>query len=228
MIRFTNNAEYPQTVSAKFLIMAIGLIGLTFPIVLISGAAVLQDCDLVQNSISAYYHTDMRNYFVGALCAISLCLLAYNGYHKIDKYTATAAAVFALGVAFCPTDVGPPFTDCLGDVIDNGIIGKLHFVFATLLFLTLSFFALIIFTQTPPGYKPSRIKSGMMIFYKICGIVMVLCIVLIAVYFFAFSDQTALAAKRPVYILETIALISFSLSWIVKYYDVPENREKEN
>jgi hypothetical protein len=227
MMRFSNNSEFPDTVSAKFLVMAIGIIGLTFPLVLIVGASVLQDCELVQNSISAYYHTDMRNYFVGALCGISLCLLAYNGYNIIDKWTATAASVFAIGVAFFPTNYGEPYTDCLTETVSYGMVGTLHFVFATLLFLTLAFFALVIFTQTPEGYEPSIAKKRMLNFYRFCGGIILLCIILIALFFIINDDSgSPLALKRPVYFLEAIALVFFSLSWIVKYYDIPVHAKK--
>lgn len=227
MFKFSNNRDHPETVSAKFLVLAIGVIGLTLPLVLILGAAMLQGCEIVQNSISAYYHTAMRNYFVGALSAISLCLFAYNGYNDIDKWTAKASGVFALGVAFFPTSVGAPFTDCLHDVIENGAISTVHFISATLLFLSFAFFSFFIFTYRGGATsEPSPAKKRMMLFYRACGIIILLCIILIALYFFLFDTQnSALARSKPVYFLEAVALVFFSLSWVVKFRDMYKDNQ---
>ena len=48
---------------------AIGLLGIVFPFVVSLGALVLFQT-AIQSSISSYYHTGMRDVFVGTLCAI--------------------------------------------------------------------------------------------------------------------------------------------------------------
>lgn len=216
MFEIKNTSNTPELISARTLILTIGILGFIFPILLIIIAVLLQDCEFVQNSISAYYHTISRNVFVGTLCAIALCLYAYKGYSKVDDLAGNIAAFLALGVAFFPTSVGEPFTKCLPHEINTGLEGKIHFISAALLFLTLAFFSLFLFTKSK-GKKKSTNKIIRNRIYKICGYLILLCILLIACYFFFFSKKfPALAGYRPVFWLETFALWAFSISWATK------------
>ncbi|MFT3706324.1 MAG: hypothetical protein QM817_01530 [Archangium sp.] len=60
-----------------------------------------QGLDL-QPSMSAYFYSDGRNFFVGFLCAVACGLVAYKGFSKLEDYSLNAAGAFALGVAFFP------------------------------------------------------------------------------------------------------------------------------
>lgn len=57
----------------------------------------------MQPSISAFYHTDMQNVFVGALFAIGICLYVYKGYSPLEDFSLTVAGLFLFGVALFPT-----------------------------------------------------------------------------------------------------------------------------
>jgi formate hydrogenlyase subunit 4 len=83
----------------------IGIFGMSLPIMAVFWTIVLSDCTTLLDSISAYYHTDMRNVFVGILCAVSFFLFAYHGYNNLDFITFKLAAIFSLGIAFFPTKV---------------------------------------------------------------------------------------------------------------------------
>lgn len=215
MFNFKNNSDTPELISARTLVLVIGILGFVFPIFLIIHAVIWQDCEFIQNSISAYYHTISRNLFVGILSAIAICLYAYQGYSKVDNIFGNVAAILALGVAFCPTSTGAPFTDCLPNVIDTGYLNTIHFVCAAGLFSILSIFSLFIFTKSKGKKSKTKIKRNRV--FKTCGCLMVLFILLIACYFFFLSKSfPALAKYRPVFWLETLALWSFSVSWMVK------------
>ncbi len=215
MFTIRNTSNQPDLISAKTLRRTIGILGFLLPFILIVGAAIFQGCQLVQNSISAYYHTDMRNFFVGALCSIALCLFAYRGYSPIDNWTGNMASLFTLGVAFFPTSVGDPFTGCLPKGIDLGIISDFHFISATFLFGLLAFFCLVLFTKHSPN--PTNRKLIRNRIFRFCGYIIVFCIVLIALYFLILRKQFPdLALLRPVFFLEAIALIAFSVSWLTK------------
>ena len=86
----------PQLISYLMLRKTIGILGLAFPIALIIGSVAFFGCQEVQGSISAYYHTDMRNLFVGVLCAIGLFLFTYTGYDSTDATAGNIACMFAL------------------------------------------------------------------------------------------------------------------------------------
>ncbi|NND96815.1 MAG: hypothetical protein HKN47_05740 [Pirellulaceae bacterium] len=61
----------------------------------------------MQESISAFYHTAMRDVFVGAVFAIGLCLYAYKGYNNLENTCLTVAGLFLFGVALAPTTAPP-------------------------------------------------------------------------------------------------------------------------
>src|SRR5262249_41053665 len=146
-----------------------GYLGIALPFVLVLGQVVLRCLPVVQDSISAYYHTDMRNILVGDLCAIAVFLVACKGYSPVDAIFGDLAGICAVGVALFPTNrAGYPKT----------IISMLHATFASLLFLLLAIFCLVLFTKTAPGNTPTPEKLTRNIVYKVCGWVILVCIVL--------------------------------------------------
>jgi hypothetical protein len=74
------------------------------PIVLLIGVHVLFPSEAGVKSISHYYHTGMRDVFVGALCATAVFLYFYVGYDRGDQITTSIAATLALGVSWFPTN----------------------------------------------------------------------------------------------------------------------------
>ena len=93
---------------------AVGIIGFALPFVLAFGKILLQGSG-IQSSISGYYYTDMRNVFVGSLCAIGVFLMSTRGYDRKDEIAGILACVFAVGVALFPTtpDIGATSRDKL-------------------------------------------------------------------------------------------------------------------
>jgi hypothetical protein len=81
----------------------VGLLGISLIPVLILGSFILDHSTQLPASISAYYYTSMRNALVGIVCGISLFLLSYNGYTRLDAIASKSAGVFALGIALFPT-----------------------------------------------------------------------------------------------------------------------------
>lgn len=62
----------------------------------------------VQGSISAYFYTPARGFFVGALVAIGVCLVAVKGNTPREDVLLNLAGAFAPVVAFVPTpDIDP-------------------------------------------------------------------------------------------------------------------------
>lgn len=151
-------SKIPEIISYLTLRRAVGIIGVSLPIVLLAGSVIIFNCSEVQGSISKYYHTVMRNVFVGALCAVALFLWAYKGYkrdEKDNKYlvpdnsAGNFAALFALGVAFFPPFIGTDdLTSCILEVYDHKITGTLHLLWALLFFLSLRTFP---FVCSPKG-----------------------------------------------------------------------------
>lgn len=203
-----------QVISYLSLRRIIGILGILLPVVLVVGSVVACGCTELQHSISAYYHTGMRNLFVGILSGVALFLFSYKGYTRLDDVMADMAALFALGVAFFPTSVTGMATSCIIPINTN-LSGDLHYVSAALFFCVLAFFSLVLFTRTKGDFTPQKRKRNMI--YKVCGVIMVAAIVLIALYSLGFkSANPPLEKLHPVFWLETIALWAFGISWLTK------------
>jgi hypothetical protein len=131
---------------------AVGIIGFALPFVLALGKMLLQG-DGLQSSISGYYYTDMRNVFVGSLCAIGVFLISTTGYDWRDEVAGWLAGAFAIGVALVPT------SPCTGATSQDRCIGYLHLTFAGFLFATLAYFCIKLFTQSSVPKKDRTRKK---------------------------------------------------------------------
>jgi hypothetical protein len=185
---------------------AVGFIGFALPLVLAFGKMILQGPG-IQPSISSYYYTDLRNVFVGSLCAIGVFLMACKGYDKRDEIAGYLACVFAVGVALFPTT---PNTNVTGT---DELIGRVHGTFASLLFVTFAYFCFGLFTLT--AGNPSRRKLQRNRVYRVCGAIILGCIALIAVVKFT-SIEASLAQLSPVFWLEALAVMTFGVAWLTK------------
>lgn len=221
-----------QLISYITLRKVIGILGVAFPIALLIGSIAMFDCKEIQSSISAYYHTGMRNLFVGVLCAIALFLFTYTGYDSKDSTAGNIGCFFALGVAFFPTSYSGPINSCVTEIVPDGIVSAVHFASAAGLFLILAYFSICRFTKTKkepescwkrlnPSKNIERPEGKKLIRNRIyigCGLTIIACILLIAVYKFVRETSIGafLAALKPIFWLETFALWAFGVSWLTK------------
>jgi hypothetical protein len=181
---------------------AIGWIGILLPFILMFGVFWLFKGALINESISHFYHTEMRNVFVGAMCAVGLFMFFYCGYDQVDNWAGNLAGLCAIGLAWFPTtDSGP-----------SDWIGITHFTFAATFFLVLAFFSLFLFTKGAP--IPTKRKLIRNKVYRLCGAIIVLCLLAIAIYFKLIPEPGPNASF--VFWAETAALIAFGVSWLTK------------
>jgi hypothetical protein len=200
--------QEPLVLSYLGLRKAVGIIGVALPFVLAFGKLLLQGPG-IQDSISGYYYTVMRNVFVGSLCAIGVFLMSCRGYDWKDEFAANLACAFAIGVALFPT------TPYSGATSRDEFIGKLHLSFAVFLFLTFAYFSLALFTKTAPDKTPTPRKLQRNIVYRVCGYTILACILLIAVV--ALTPVRYLVERlTPVFWLESAAIVAFGVSWLTK------------
>ena len=207
---------------------AIGWLGFILPIVV---AVWPWPFESLQSSISAYYYTGARNWFVGTLWVLALFLFFYqyeprgSGRPKSSsRWIATGAAdtllgmvagVSAFAVAMFPTRAPCP-EPCATP--QPTVIGMAHGFFAALLFLTLALFPLLLFSQTADA---SRAKM-----YRFCGALMLFLLLAVAAYAWCFPEtwQRALAPLRPVYLVEAILVFVFGYTWLKKGQELATER----
>jgi hypothetical protein len=183
---------------------AVGWIGIVLPLALMTGMALIFKGDVIQKTISQYYYTGMRDVLTGSLCAIALFMFYYKGYDKWDNRIGNLAGIFALGIAWFPTSPTEP----------QDVIGNIHLISASMFFIILAGFSLFRFTLTEKDKRLTKQKLNRNIIYRICGFVMLLCLVSIVFYYKLF--QSATSPSNFVFWGETIALIAFGVSWLTK------------
>jgi len=194
-------SDQASVLSVLALRKAAGVIGLLLPFAL-AGGHMLAAGARVEGSISAYYWTEMRDVLVGALCALAVLLFAYRGPDKADDFAADFTGISAVGVALAPSRPDGPF-------------GLVHYVFEASFFLALSYFSLVLFRKTDRYEKPTRRKLLRNRLYAACGWTMLACVALIGLLSFTRLGE-ALGRHRPLFWLESAALLAFDLSWFVK------------
>jgi len=214
----------PEIISYYTMRRAIGILGITLPLILLAGSSLFGECREVQLSISAYYHTNMRNIFVGFNCAVALFLFAYRGHDWMDNLAGYLGCIFVLGVAFLPCTISVPDPPCLiSQSSQNPLVGNLHNASAVLYFMVLIIYSLLLFPKTHVDRKtgeklplgPQKRKRNVV--YYICGSIMTLALLLIIMYM-SFLEDLYPGVKRydPIFWLESVVLLSFGLSWLTK------------
>jgi len=190
----------------------VGWLGLSLPFMLPAGYVIFFSRHNFPGSISSYYYTGMRNYLVGALCVLGVLFVGYDAYHdRLDFWITNLAGIFAVGVAFFPTQ--PSFASA-----HQKDIGHIHFVFAALLFTTLAIMALR-FSKTDPDGTPTSQKSLRNIIYRTCA-ALIAASMLVA--FVANFLPAAIKQDMPsLFWFEAIAVVAFSVSWLVKGETIP-------
>ncbi|HXV60788.1 MAG TPA: DUF998 domain-containing protein [Vicinamibacteria bacterium] len=186
-----------ELVSYLTLRKVVGVLGVLLPLLCL-GFGLYHS---LEDSISDYYGTSVRDLFVGILFAIAWFMFTYKGYERKDDLAGDLACFFALGVALFPTTSARLW------------IRTVHFVCAAALLLVLSYFSLRLFTKTGGSPTPQKLQRNKV--YRVCGWIMLACIGSI-LFYYLFLEESALAALKPVFWLESFALWAFGVSWTIK------------
>lgn len=190
---------------------AIGLIGLFLPIAL-GPVGWLFGID-VQDNISSYYHTGLRDVFVGSMCAIGGFLFCYRGADRIETLSARFGCASALGVALFPLDA---HSDPL---VQKSLVGYLHSVSGGAFFMTLAIYSLYHFPRSTKKRSEHEPHPWERLFiYRMSGVVIVF--VMIATGTFLLLVPAAwknlLNDWHFLFWMEWIAIWAFAAAWLTK------------
>lgn len=202
---------------------AIGILGVTLPFTLLLWPGIQG----VQTSISAYYYTPARDWFVGNLWVIGVFLFFYQYKPRsqvlpklnlpivrsgfADALLGKVAGLAAVVAALVPT--APP-----GLSTQPPIIGLRHGFAAFVLFLSLSLFPLVLFSQSK-----KRVSV-----YKTCGWVMLGLLAFLVAYAVLFPEslRVSLAPWKPVFVAELLLICAFGISWFVKGREIGDGMQE--
>lgn len=209
----------PAVLSYYSMRRAVGLIALTLPLGLACGSIFASllgpehalPHPLLQRSVSDYYYTPLRDYYVGALCAIGAFLACSRGYDLLDEITGYLAGFFAFCVAFFPSFNPRSARFTRLDVE----FGYMHTLFAALLFLMLGYICLFLFRKSSPEKPFTRRKRRRNQVYGACGLIMVVSMVGMV----SLTLRGIIERRHPspwLFWLETLALAAFGVAWLTK------------
>ncbi|WP_137701002.1 hypothetical protein [Marimonas lutisalis] len=195
---------------------ALGVLGLAFPFMLIVGG-LLADAR-IHPSISDYYHTTLRDLYVGTLFAIGIFLVSYKGHARTpgeplsDNLAATLAGIGAFGLALFPNHESE-FVTFSQQALGAQWATVMHFSSAILFLGAMAYFALGKFARTE---NPHRRRI-----YRACGWMILTFGVLatIASVFRAIGSepvQRMIVESGMILWFEACGIWAFGVSWLVK------------
>ncbi len=205
-------SDNTRSLTISFLTMRkiIGILGILLGFIVVLGGLLSSS---FENSISRYYHTNMRDIIVGTLVATAVFLFAYKGYERIDNIVTNLLGIFALGIALFPCQ--PALTPEIGArfsflVLPISFSNTIHMISATAFFALLIFNDLVLFTKTSGEMTAQKIKRNRV--YKTCAL-------FIALGYLVAASQIIfpiLATGPTILIAEVIMLVAFGVAWLVK------------
>jgi hypothetical protein len=198
---------YPRS----FLLMrtVIGLIGVLLPFGLMFGDWWIVAGDVPRSSLSAYYHTGVRDLFVGSLVAIGIFLITYRFFELIlDNVLSVVAGLAALGVALLPTDSRLPDTP-LQTRLGEDLVGNVHISCAVVFVSSLAVMSWLFANDRPdedPNPRPRWVKP----LHRTCAVVIMLAMA------YMLANAVWHLDRHAAYWGETVATVAFGISWLVK------------
>jgi hypothetical protein len=180
-----------------------------------------------QASISSYYHTPMRDIFVGSLIAIGAFLWFYQGIPKIENFALNCAGILAIVVALTPTK----FLNVDGQVkcatfttlpirgISETTASYVHGTSAILFFAAIAFVCIFTSGETLKEISDPARKKFYKTLYNFLGAGMIIS-PLISALLLLFWNQTS----NIIYFVELVAVWAFSAYWIVKTKEINESQ----
>jgi hypothetical protein len=204
----------------------VGILGLLIGVVLPVITAIFTDCWKIQESISHYYYTVGGDVFVGLLCAVAFFLILYPGDGEWQDFWTNLAGVLALAVAFFPTTYDQLDQSCTKRSFAYADwVSTVHLSCAAVFFIILGGVSIFQFPRKLEAGEDTTKRWVRNFCYRLCGIVMWLCILLLAPMVISDPYDYYLSVNKYVFWLEVVALVAFGLSWLVKGWELERGYE---
>lgn len=188
---------------------AIGAAGILLPVVLLVGDIWLSGTPGGRGSISAYYHSGMRDVFVGTLVVIGAFLVTYRvANHRPTNVITTVAGIACVGVAVFPTQggAGDPLTP-LQERAGEGAVAAVHYVSAAV-FIGLLGLISVYFAREAKASDPG---SPWVVYHYACAAA-----IYAASAYVVLTQATGTGDRYSLLIGETVAVEAFGASWLSK------------
>lgn len=209
-------SEYRPCLATYFnLRAALGLIALTFPILLVIGGIITGGA--VMPSISDYYFSPMRDLVVGALVAIGLFLINYQDARDSNRsynMNARLSGLASIGLAIFPNQPHSEGIETFVHAVMNDQVSvALHFLCSFVFLTTLTVFCFVQFTR---GLSNAQARL-----YRYCGWGLVIIGVSASFVSFVrsfdwFGAREFVETYNLIFWMETAGIWVFCIAWIAK------------
>ena len=161
------------------------------------------------SSISAtYYIPNCITPFMIILGSAGILLLCYKGYDLQDKVICKLAGIFGLGICLFPCALPENIIVNVGTFnLPSNISSVIHNTCAIMFFGLLAYNSIFLFTKTSGEMTDEKKKRN--VIYRICGFGMIGAFILLLPF-------KLVELKIGTWIVETIALTFFGISWLTK------------
>ena len=224
MIDFSQPVPARQTFVLSYLAIrrSLGMLGFLLPLALGPVGYFILGIP-IQENMSSYYHTGLRDVFVGIVCAIGLFLFCYRGADLIENWTGNFACFSAIGLALCPIELN---SDPLNQ---STIAGFLHSVFGAGFFLTLAVYSLVHFPRSSQLLAVTSRSGQRDAIYRATGLTILGSMILMGFQLFlAPADWKAFLNKwNFIFWMEWITIWAFSLAWLTKGHAILARLQEE-
>lgn len=190
---------------------ATGILGLLLPLVLVGWGLVHDVAWDRMGSLSAFYWLSLsppadsnallRNWFIGSLVAVGICLIIYRGYGSLENRLLNLAGLAACAVALNPM----PWPQSHDDKL------HIHYTAAIIFFLLIAATIWFCARDTLAAIADARVRARWTMIYKIFAIAMLA--VPLAGYLLAARDHQTIW-------VEALGVWVFSAYWFVKTHEL--------
>ena len=203
----------------------VGALGIALPFGLAFGEAFLDGSFDRRGSLSAYYHSGIRDYFVATLVIVGVLLIIYKFFqYNLDNTVTVTAGVAAIFVALFPTHVPDglglsptPLQDKLGE----GVVAGVHYTAAVVFFLCMAVMS-VLFGRSERA-RAIRPRLGWLApslwrrkwLHWICAAFVIAAVVLLVA-----TRWIDVFGDRDIVVAESTALVAFGLSWAYKGFEL--------
>jgi hypothetical protein len=205
----------------------IGFMGITLPILLILGDNLLSDGSgvAVRGSLSGYYYSGVRDFFVGSLVAIGVFLITYKLFERsLNNLLSVVGGLAAMVVAFFPTsrpDGGPdamqvPLTP-IQVRLGEATVAHVHYTAAGIFIVSLAIITFFFGLQegrrgTQRVGRQSMLPPSFWRWFHWASAL----VILAAVGFMVLSRTQHMFTAYSLLIGQIVAIVAFGLSWLAK------------
>ena len=136
-------------------------------------------------------------------------LICYKGYELVDDIICSLAGLFGLGICLFPCYSGRDVDRIIGTFqLHVRLSDTIHTTCAIIFFILLAFNSLFLFTKS--SGEMTKNKKVRNIIFRVCGVGMI-----------ASFSLLLFPIPHVIWVVETVALIFFGVSWITKANCIP-------